>query len=118
MPGPNLHVRDLCPHSLHTEQRCGLFFREGGPCPLCDLDSGGGEIGELGEYRLASSSAGRSSGEVGLPAEILSLVGVDEPLLVRLDERTISRPGLARSASARITNRKPISRVGTSRVLA
>ena len=63
LPGANLQVRDLCPHSLQIEHRCGLFFRDGPP-PLLPMllrapkgtlpDAGicSGEIGLVGSSRL------------------------------------------------------------------
>ena len=63
LPGAHLQVRDLCPHSLQIEHRCGLFFRDGPP-PLLPMllrapkgtlpDAGicSGEIGLVGSSRL------------------------------------------------------------------
>jgi hypothetical protein len=42
LPWANRHVRDLCPHSLQMEQRCGRFFRESPTLlPPPPLDRGG-----------------------------------------------------------------------------
>jgi hypothetical protein len=58
LPGANLQVRDLCPHSLQIEQRCGLFFRDGPP-PLLPL--------LLRAPRGTLPDAGSCRGETGLP---------------------------------------------------
>merc|ERR1740139_583639 len=59
LPGPSLQVRDLCPHSLQIEQRCGLFFRDGPP-PLLPLLLRACSMGTLPD-------AGKCRGETGLP---------------------------------------------------
>lgn len=72
LPGASLHVRDLCPHSLQIEQRCGFFFRDGPP-PLLPLLLRACSMGNLPD-------AGNCRGETGLPMWcFMRLVGVLAP---------------------------------------
>ena len=59
LPGASLQVRDLCPHSLQIEQRCGLFFRDGPPPLLLPL--------LLRAPKGTLPDAGSCRGETGLP---------------------------------------------------
>ena len=63
LPCAKRHVRDLCPHSLQIEQRCGRFLRERPTEPLrCGLRSPRLESLKEGEgcLRGMSMSAGRA----------------------------------------------------------
>ena len=86
-PGASLQVRDLCPHSLQIEQRCGLFFREGPP-PLLPL--------LLRAPKGTLPDAGSCRGETGLPTSsscLMRLGGLLMPVV-----STPSMPARPRTA--------------------
>lgn len=85
LPWAKRHVRDLWPHSLQIEQRCGLFFRDRPTETEGDwlLEGLGGEYFGLAHLLLLSggvNSAGMSIVETGLPITISALCRLPRPI--------------------------------------